>query len=144
MMFSPRFIPRSSRCTYSYEGESVWDCQPGFFLWMLRVLPDPAPHLQQWTDALVSDDVLLAAKAVPGMCSTAWGRLGLWSNIKERVCKFKLYPTKQATFPLQTAFRFPISPKEAITSYFFPLSHALSSMTLLVILPWLLLGTFFI
>lgn len=29
---------------------------------MLRLLPDPAPHLLQWTDALVSDEELLAVR----------------------------------------------------------------------------------
>lgn len=29
---------------------------------MLRLLPDPAPHLLQWTDVLVSDEELLAVR----------------------------------------------------------------------------------
>ena len=31
---------------------------------MLRLMPDPAQHSLQWTDALVSDEELLAVKAV--------------------------------------------------------------------------------
>ena len=61
MMYSSRFIPRPRRRTYAWEEELVWNCQPGFW-WVLRLLPDPAPHLLQWTDALVSDEELLAVR----------------------------------------------------------------------------------
>ena len=43
-MFSSPFIPRPRRWTYAWEEELVWNCQPGFW-WVLRLLPDPAPHL---------------------------------------------------------------------------------------------------
>ena len=61
------------------------------------------------------------------MCSTAWGRLGLWSHVKERVCKFKL-PNQACCLLLHRAFRFPVYCEETVTLYFFPLLLALSPM----------------
>lgn len=62
-----------------------------------------------------------SCKEVPGMGSTAWGRLSLWAHVKERTCKFKLYPTKHTSLPVQRGFRFPISHKDALV--YFPSDH---------------------
>ena len=80
------------------------------------------------------------------MGSTAWGRLCLWSHVKEITCKFKLYPTKHTSLPVQRGFRFPISHKDALVylpsdhwgpiyfswligSHFFPMSITHSPLT---------------
>lgn len=50
---------------------------------MLRLLPDPAPHLLQWTDALVSDEELLAVR-----------KYVEWAPLHEVGCVFDLMSRK--------------------------------------------------
>lgn len=51
---------------------------------MLRLLPDPAPHLLQWTDALVSDEELLAVR-----------KNLKWAPLHEVGCAFDLTSRKE-------------------------------------------------
>ena len=51
---------------------------------MLRLLPDPAPHLLQWTDALVSDEELLAVR-----------KNLKWAPLHEVGCVFDLTSRKE-------------------------------------------------
>lgn len=106
----PPFIPRPSSSRYAGGGETAWQSQPDI-LWMLRLLPDCVAHTLHWEDALVSDEDLVTEKAVPRMCSTIWGRLCLWSHVKEILCKFELYPTKYAGYLYKGLVDFQCQPR---------------------------------